>query len=151
MNEPNKIPKPTEEQKDYAAKLWNSDTEGLISAQNRILNYIFILNTGGLVATTTSLSKSSYDCYFISSFICFILGILLIVLHATFFYYTYQERFKNTKNLVEGLLGGKIPYKDFYDQIQKRKWFYGIAHYLALGSAFFLILGVISGAISLLK
>jgi hypothetical protein len=85
---------------EYISTRWKGLFELLSWTLNRILNYLFALNTGGLVASLTYIATKPRTNLTTISIIFFAVGILLILIHATWHYYYALTLFNEYKTDV---------------------------------------------------
>lgn len=128
----------------YVDELWTAWREARESALKRITNYLFVLNTGALLASLTYLaSKEVNGCIHIAIYL-FSAGILCSVLHATIDYYISESSFSSYQKDVEETYSSKMDWEEFLERNDKRwpnDWYMHLLGWLG-GLLFFIGLGI---------
>jgi hypothetical protein len=135
---------------EYISARWKGIFELLSWTQNRILNYLFALNTGGLVVSLTYIATKPRTNLTTSAIIFFALGILSIVLHAAWYYYHALNLFNEYRAYVTRYYESKLDWENLRIQDEERSerdsW---KGHYLGWGSAITFFIGLYFGIAAL--
>jgi len=118
----------------------------------RILNYLFVLNAGGIVALLTYCIPSKFNIGFTLSGLFFFIGIVLVVLRATIAHYQLLGLMVALEDLYSSFVNNRIEYEDILAKLtavikkhngwqEKLSWFAGIAF----------LIGVFWGGVGLYK
>jgi len=130
----------------YVKESWTSWRETRLQTLTRITNYLFVLNTGALIASLTYVATKPTTSDIQLSIWLFSLGTLFSVLHATLDYYITENCFSAYQKDVEQLYSNQIDWEVFVDRNEKRATFDWLLHLLGWlgGLVFFagLILGI---------
>jgi uncharacterized membrane protein len=111
----------------------------------RITNYLFVLNTGALLATLTYVASKSTNTHIQYSIWLFSAGIFFSVTHATLDYYLTEASFNSYKKDVEELYENKLDWEVLIDRNERRPILDWLLHLLGwLGGMVFFI-GLIVG------
>lgn len=131
----------------YTNELWATWREGRVQTLKRITNYLFVLNTGALLAGLTYIASKPSNPYIQCSIWFFSAGIFFSVLHATLDYYITENGFSKYQKDVEELYENKIDWEVFVDRNRNRPLYDWLLHSLGWlgGLVFFigLVLGVL--------
>jgi hypothetical protein len=147
MTKFNEITDPSERSSkiNYINELWSSWSDGRAQTLSRITNYLFVLNTGALLAALTYVASKSANSYIQCSIWFFSAGILLSVVHATLDYYLTETAFSSYQKDVEELYENKMDWEVLVDQNDKRPKLDWLLHILGwLGGLVFFI-GLVTG------
>jgi hypothetical protein len=129
----------------YVNELWANWRETRQQTLKRITNYLFVLNTGALLAALTYVATKQANSYIHVSIWLFSAGTLLIVLHATLDYYASENGFTSYRKNVEELFGNKIEWAVFVDRNEKRGSYDWLLHTLGWLSALLFFVGLVVG------
>ena len=116
------------------------------AAFSRVVNYLFLLNTGGTVASLTYLAAHPSTPAIAVSMWLFIAGIILITIHAAWDYYRCEIRFRRYRSNVTLFLEDKMDWEVLLDrdeQALKGDW---IGHALGWASGVAFCVGALVGA-----
>jgi hypothetical protein len=97
---------------EYISTRWKGIFELLSWTLNRILNYLFALNTGGLVASLTYIATKPRTNLTTAAIIFFALGVLFILLHAAWYYYYALNLFNAYKTDVTQYYESNLDWKN---------------------------------------
>lgn len=116
MNETNKRNEFPEPIKEWIAETWKLRSEGLMSHQAQILNWVFTVNLGGVAGTLTFLStaQGSRICWAVSSLIAFSLGLLSLLAYGTIMFYVCASGYHRFRNIVDDYYSGKETLPSFW-------------------------------------
>lgn len=89
------------------------------SNPSRVTNYLFILNTGALLAALTYVAAKSANGFHTSIWL-FSLGIFCSVAHATLDYYLTENSFSSYRKDVTALYENKLDWEVFVDRNEHR-------------------------------
>ena len=107
----------------YVTEVWVGWREARLQTLNRITNYLFVLNTGALLAALTYVATKSANQDIQTSIWLFSAGIFCSTAHATLDYYLTEISFAGYKQDVDALYGNKLEWEVF---VERNK----IAHHL---------------------
>lgn len=131
---------------DFVNELWANWREVRTQTLKRIASYLFLLNTGALLASLTYVATKQANSYIHLSIWLFSAGTFLSVLHATLDYYLTEYGFTRYQKDVEELYANKINWVVFVDRTRHHNPFDKLLHTLGWlgGIAFFtgLVIGV---------
>ncbi len=92
---------------------WSNWYEMRQQTLSRITNYLFVLNTGGLIGSLTYVASKGASCDIQFTIKLFAFGILFSVLHATLDYYSVEYGFSSYREKVDSLYSNKLDWEDF--------------------------------------
>lgn len=126
----------------YVSEVWDSWNSARLQTLSRITNYLFVLNTGGLIATLTYVASKSLNSGIQISIWLFAFGILFSVAHATLDYYLTETSFASYRKDVEQFYENEIAWDEFVKRNESRPpldfllhivgWLGGIAFFIGL-------------------
>ncbi len=124
---------------------WNSWSEARGQTLNRITNYLFVLNSGGLLASLTyiaTITTKSPTIEFKISLWLLATGTLFSIIHATLDYYLTEICFKEYRLDLDGFYKNKLDWEDLVERNNNRPpldlllhacgWIGGVAFLLAM-------------------
>ena len=129
----------------YIDECWTSWREIRQSTLSRITNYIFVLNTGALLASLTYVASKEANGNIELSIWLFSFGILCSVIHATCDYYIAEGCFITYQKDVEEVYSNKIDWEVFVDRNDNRipkDWY---MHLLGWAGAILFFSGLVIG------
>lgn len=129
----------------YVNEIWANWRETRQQTLKRITNYLFVLNTGALLAALTFVATKGTNSYVHFSICLFSVGTFLIVLHATLDYYITESGFASYRKNVDELFGSKIEWVIFVDRIEKRSAYDWLLHTLGWVSGLLFFAGLVVG------
>ena len=129
----------------YVKEIWSLWREARAQTLKRITNYLFVLNTGALLATLTYVASRSTNQYIQYSIWLFSTGIFLSVAHATLDYYFTENAFAGYQKDVEALYENKIDWEVFVDRNNKRPILDWLLHVLGWLGGLVFFLGLVFG------
>lgn len=96
----NEFPAPVQ---DWIAETWKLKSEGLMSHQAQILNWVFTVNLGGVAGTLTFLSaaQGAKIHWAFWSLITFSLGLLSLLLYGTIMFYFCSKNYHAFRKAVD--------------------------------------------------
>lgn len=124
----------------YVNEGWSAWREARLQTLNRITNYLFVLNTGALLATLTYVATKGANEGILNSIWLFAFGIFCSALHATLDYYLTESSFSAYRKDVTSLYEHSLDWEVFVDRNEHRPpldWLLHIVGWLG-GSAFFI-------------
>jgi hypothetical protein len=92
---------------------WSDFYEMRQQTLSRITNYLFVLNTGGLIASLTYIASRGASSEIQLTIKLFAFGILFSVLHAAVDYYSVEYEFSSYREKVNSLYSNKLDWEDF--------------------------------------
>lgn len=143
----NQIKDPAEfEQKiKYVNEGWSAWRDARLQTLNRITNYLFILNTGALLAALTYVAAKPANDGIHNSIWLFSIGIFCSVVHATCDYYLTESSFTSYRMDVTAFYENKLDWEVFLDRNEHRPPLDWLLHIFGwLGGAVFFI-GLVLG------
>ncbi len=124
----------------YVNEVWSSWRAARLQSLNRINNYLFVINTGALLAALTYVAtKGANDGVLISIWL-FAFGTFCSVLHATLDYYLTETSFSSYRKDVASLYEHKLDWEVMVDRNEHRPpvdWLLHLVGWLG-GLAFFI-------------
>ena len=144
----NEITDPSQHQSinTYVTEAWESWNGYRLQTLSRITNYLFVLNTGALLAALTYVASKPINDGIQTSIWLFALGILFSVAHATLDYYFTETSFTAYRKNVEHLYKNELDWEKFVKRNENRPPLDWLLHCLgwAGGGVFFvgLVLGI---------
>lgn len=129
----------------YVNEIWTNWRESRLQTLKRITNYLFVLNTGALLASLTYVAAKQTNSYIHTSIWLFSGGTFLIVLHATLDYYITENGFTTYRKNVDELFGNKIEWAVFVDRNEKPIPYDRLLHALGWFSGILFFIGLITG------
>lgn len=130
----------------YVTEVWVGWREARLQTLNRITNYLFVLNTGALLAALTYVAAKSANQDIQTSIWLFSAGIFCSAAHATLDYYLTEISFAAYKQDVDALYENKLEWEVFVEKNKNRPPLDWLLHTLGWlgGAAFFigLVLGL---------
>lgn len=136
---------------DFAAKVkyvetqWSWIDQGRSSALSRITNYLFILNTGGLLGALTYVASKEATDGIQLSIVFFSWGITFIVGHAALDYYWIESGYAKVTQRISDLYELKLCWDDFLKEVRTEENSDLHLHILGWSSALCFFLGLIVG------
>lgn len=104
----------------YVNEVWSTWRETRLQTLSRITNYLFILNTGALLAALTYVAAKSANNGIQTSIWLFSVGIFCSVAHATLDYYFTENSFSSYRKDVTDLYENKLDWEVFVDRNEHR-------------------------------
>ena len=148
MTKLNEVNDPSEFQSklQYINEVWHGWRQARLQALGRITNYIFVLNTGALLAALTYVAAKSANDGIQASIWLFSAGIFCSAAHATLDYYLIESSFSAYRKDVKTLYEYKLDWEVLVDRNENRPpldWLLHAFGWLG-GAAFFigLVLGL---------
>ena len=133
---------PTQDQASYVNSLWRDKWEGVIQAQNQVVNWLFAVHGGGIAGTLTYASVKSASCGILLALISFALGLIAIVVYGAFMYYLESRYFRQFRSDVSEFYKASIDWPEFiareksrpekYRECEVLAWSSGVLGFLAL-------------------
>lgn len=134
----------------YVNQVWASWREARSQTLHRITNYLFVLNSGALLAALTYVAAKPANPSIHISIWIFSAGIFFSAAHATLDYYVSESEFSKYKKNVESLYDNKLDWEVFADRCEQTPPYDRLLHTLGwLGGIVFFI-GMISGVLQIL-
>jgi hypothetical protein len=131
----------------YVNKLWSFWSDVRTQTLSRLLNYLFALNTGALLASLTYVATKTITPSIQLSIWFFSAGIFCSVAHATIDYYVLENKFSEYCKDIDELYANKMHWEVFIDRSNKSAPLDTLLHILswASGIAFFagLVIGIL--------
>lgn len=133
----------------YVNQVWASWREARLQTLQRITNYLFVLNSGALLAALTYVAAKPANPSIQISIWMFSGGIFFSVAHATLDYYVSESEFSKYKKNVESLYDNKLDWKVFVDRNDQTPPYDRLLHTLGwLGGIVFFI-GMVGGVLQI--
>ena len=143
MDELQEVPDPFDpEQIGRIQSSWKERWEGVIQAQNQVLNWLFAVQGGGLAGTLTYASSKPATCGTRLAMLGFAIGLVLIVVYGAVYYYTERAFFRAFRRDALEFYSRKIKWTEFAAREAKRPDHYVLCELLAWGSGIFGALGL---------
>ncbi len=128
----------------YINEVWSNWNEARLQTLHRITNYLFILNTGALIAALTYIATKGVNDQILYSIWGFFLGITCSVIHATLDYYFTEKSFVDYRKDVYDLYALKLDWEELLSRNDHRPRFDWLLHLFGWigGIAFFVSLTI---------
>lgn len=129
----------------YIRDCWTGHREGKLSTLSRITNYLFVLNSGALLASLAYVATKTNTTGVNTSIWLFSVGTLLISLHAVIDYYLCERFFKSFREDVNLFYKSALDWEVLVDrnsQQSKNDW---VLHVLGWLSGFLFFGGLFNG------
>lgn len=123
----------------YVDEVWSSWRIARLQSLSRITNYLFVVNTGALLAALAYVAAKSANDGILTSIWLFVFGTFCSVLHATLDYYLTESSFSSYREDVASLYDGKLDWEVFVERNEHRPpadWLLHVVGWLG-GLAFF--------------
>jgi len=130
---------------DYISARWGGLQCAVGSALSRVLNYLFVLNSGALLASLTYISTKPKTDILTVSIWCFVVGIIAILVHAAVDYYATDRHFNHYREDVDSFYQSQIDWEEMLKKDNKRSGCECLLHSLGWLSAGAFILGLLIG------
>ncbi|HSI95971.1 MAG TPA: hypothetical protein VK938_07790 [Methylophilaceae bacterium] len=98
---------------------WSYHDQNRISSLSRVTNYVFVLNTGGLLGALTYVASKDTTEGIQLSIVLFSWGIALIVGHAALDYYAINSAYAKVNKCIEKLYDLKYCWDDFQSEVHE--------------------------------
>jgi hypothetical protein len=127
----------------YIDSRWRDLSGTVESTKSTILNYLFVLNTGGLAAGLAYIATKQSNWQTTAAILCCAGGILAITLRGALDYYGCEWAFSKFREAVSDLYDGRVEWDEFLKRKLGRAWFDWVLHVLGWvsGVLFFVGLG----------
>ena len=125
---------PTRDQISYIDSLWRNKWEGVIQAQNQVINWLFAVHGGGIAGTLTYASAKSASCGILLALILFALGLITIVVYGAVMYYLESIYFRQFRSDVSEFYKKSIDWNKFIAREKDRPEKYRQCELLAWSS-----------------
>lgn len=130
----------------YVSEVWEGWRDSRLQTLNRITNYLFVLNSGALLAALTYVAAKPANDGIQTSIWLFAVGILFSIAHATLDYYLTESSFAAYRKDVNKLYENNLDWEQFVERNENRPpldWLMHTFGWLG-GAAFFsgLVLGI---------
>ena len=133
----------------YVNELWESWSNTREQTLKRITNYLFVLNTGALLAALTYIAAKDTNIDITFSIYLFSFGILCSVLHATLDYYLTEHWFNGYMKDVEQLYENELDWEGFIERNKTRVGYDWLMHLIGWAGAIAFFAGLIIGVTQL--
>ena len=130
---------------DYIGARWGGLQSAVGSALSRVLNYLFVLNSGALLASLTYISTKQKTEILTVSIWCFVVGIIAILAHAALDYYATNSHFNAYREEVDSFYQSQLDWEEVLKKDNKRGSCECILHSLGWLSAGAFLLGLLLG------
>lgn len=149
MHKRNTMTEP-ENESHYISDMWSTKCDGVISAQREGLNWLFTLNIGGVAGMLTYATSADITRATLIAFLSFSLGLLVLIVYATIYYYSEERSFRGFKDDVIKFNNSEISFSTLVKNEDDRPDKYYTCEYLAWFSAVLAVVGTISSAVAIL-
>jgi hypothetical protein len=140
---------PNKEQLAYIESRWRGRWDGVIGAQNQLVNWLFAVQGGGLAGTLTYASAQNEACGIGVALFGFSLGLVLIVIYGARFFYLEARYFKAFRTDASEFLAKKIDWPEFIARENARPDWYRDCERLAWGSGLSGLIGLVGLAVAI--
>ncbi len=124
---------------------WDNWNDTHLQTLNRITNYLFVLNTGGLLVSLTYIASKSINAGVQMSICSFSAGIIFSLSHAAFDYYFTERSFSAYRKDVNQLYQSTIDWEEFAKRNENRSSFDWLLHILGWFGGIAFLTGLFSG------
>jgi hypothetical protein len=108
---------------------------------SRVLNYIFVLNSGSLIGSLTYISSNNADKSIVIPILSFALGTIAILLHSTIDYYKSLNLHKDVMKSLAGFYQGQCDHSEVFSHSTKDR----LLHALGWIAGSLFVFGLITG------
>jgi hypothetical protein len=129
----------------YVEEHWTTLRNARENTLSRATNYLFVLNTGGLLASLSYITSNTNTANIRTSIVLFSLGILFSALHAALDYYLVEHNFFKYRKNVNKLYGDKLDWEAFVDSIKINNCGELLLHLLGWGGVIVFFTGLYLG------
>ncbi len=129
----------------YINECWTGHRDSRLSSLNRITNYLFVLNSGALLASLAYVATKSCTTGMINSIWMFSIGTFFISFHAAIDYYACQQFFNSYRIDVNLFYKNEIDWEVLVgknNQRGKSDWY---MHVLCWFSGVLFLIGLFNG------
>jgi hypothetical protein len=126
------------EKDEYIRSRWRGLQEVVGTTLTRIINYLFVLNSGGLLAALTYIAAKQKTEQIYAAICCFVVGIVFITSHAALDYYACDRQFRSFRSDIDSFVKNEIDWEVLVDRDDRRgtsEWLFHILGWLS-GVAF---------------
>jgi|WetSurMetagenome_2_1015567.scaffolds.fasta_scaffold45917_2 hypothetical protein len=123
----------------YIDECWAGHRESALSTLRRITNYLFVLNSGGLIASLTYVAATTCTKGMSISIWLFSIGVLSISLHAALDYYLCEHFFRSFREDINQFYKDELDWEVMTDRNSQRgnsDWYLHVLGWLS-GILFF--------------
>lgn len=136
----------------YLASKWESLAEVLSSTLQRVMNYVFVLNSGALLATLTYIAAKQQVTRGVHFAIWgFVVGTILITVHAAADYYGCRNQLRRFRRDIDSFVKNEIDWEVLADRDNERRTGERIWHLLGWFSAVAFLIGLFVGIDSICR
>jgi len=133
----------------YVDEIWTGWSDARLQTLTRITSYLFVLNTGALLAALTYIAAKDTNADITLSIYLFSFGILCSVLHATIDYYCTEHWFGSYQKDVEKMYGNELDWEEFVERNNNRIGSDWLLHIIGWAGAIAFFSGLIIGVTQL--
>jgi hypothetical protein len=133
---------------DYIDSRWRGLQSVVSLSLTRILNYLFVLNSGGLLAALTYIATKTKTEKLYFSIWCFVAGVIFITVHATWDYYSCERHFQNWRKDVDVFFKSEIDWEVMIDRDDRHGSAEWLLHILGWASGVAFMIGLCVGIYS---
>lgn len=131
--------------RDYIDSRWRGLQGVVTSALSRVLNYLFVLNSGGLLAALTYIATKPNTGGIYFSIWCFVAGIIFITIHAALDYYGCEGHFRGFRKDVDAFYKDEIDWEVMIDRDDRHGGHEWVLHLLGWLSGAVFLVGLCAG------
>lgn len=129
----------------YVDEIWSAWRETRLQTLSRITNYLFILNTGALLAALTYVASKSANNGIHTSIWLFSVGIFCSVAHATLDYYLTENSFTSYRKDVKDFYESNLDWEVFVERNEDRPPLDWLLHIFGWSGGIVFFAGLIIG------
>lgn len=134
----------TSDQRGYVDASWRNCWKAVISAQDHLINWIFLVQGGGIAGLLTFAASRGSSCTVVVAFAAFVLGLILIVAYGVAMYYLEAHAYRVFRIDAEAVTSGAIEWPEFIRRQAARPDSYPICEWLAWASGLLGLAGLIT-------
>ena len=133
----------------YVDELHTAAANGALHQETALVNWLFAVNAGGLVALLAHVAATGVSALMILAMVALFLGIALVMLHRVAMYYWLLWKYRDLTRDIGRLATGEIRYEDFVAVRQREPDSNRAAEILAWASGVLALSGGVLAAIDI--
>jgi len=138
------------QQSQYISETWSYKWSAVLAAQKEGLNWLFILNIGGVAGSLAYASAKESTFFVIFALIAFSGGLLALMFFALRYYYYEESMFFSFKNDVQEFRSNQIEWSELIERENNRPVKYKACEKAVWFSVALAFAGVVSSAIAII-
>lgn len=141
----------TEEQRTHIDTTWRAKWDGIVQAQNQVLNWLFAVHGGGIAGVLTFAASEHGKglCSVKVGLGAFSLGLFLLVMFGVCMFYFESRGFFTFRNEVNELFAGNMDWTEYSKRREKEPDKYRTCEILAWGSGACGVVGIVAAIVAI--